>query len=176
MPLVALISHQVESLKSAGYSAIQISGETDIDQLKSTSYTHIFITPEMLNTHLEQIIDDTTVNHVFVDESHCVSNWWVFIQTFTLKIWFIHSNKWNEALVACCPSWPMMKSIFFISAGLQPALFWETCWIQRKFFTISLYLDLGDPIYMCTFSELGETVHARLSQNAKAASCGCPFM
>ena len=75
MPLVALISQQVESLKSAGYSAIQISGETDIDQLKSTSYTHIFITPEMLNTHLEQIIDDTTVSHVFVDESHCVSNW-----------------------------------------------------------------------------------------------------
>ena len=75
MPLVALISQQVESLKSAGYSAIQISDETDIDQLKSTSYTLIFITPEMLNTHIAQIIDDTTVSHVFVDEIHCVSNW-----------------------------------------------------------------------------------------------------
>ena len=45
--------------------------ETDIDQLNTTSYSHTFITPEMLNKYLEQLIDETTISHVFVDESHC---------------------------------------------------------------------------------------------------------
>ena len=43
MPLVALISQQVESLKSAGYSAIQISGETDIYIYIYYYYSYCFI-------------------------------------------------------------------------------------------------------------------------------------
>ena len=86
-PLVALIEAQCEKLRSKGLSASQFSKDSKTTELGKCQY--IFASPEMLlevrrETLLSSDIQQNVVA-VFVDEGHCIINWYV-ICVGTLKI------------------------------------------------------------------------------------------
>ncbi len=82
-PLVALMTDQVNSLRSKGIKALQLSGglrfeevNTILDNAMYGNYKFLYISPERLQQELVQnCIRQMTVNLIAVDEAHCISQW-----------------------------------------------------------------------------------------------------
>ena len=82
-PLVALMTDQVQSLKSKGIKALSISGGisfTDLSVLLDNAiygnYKFLYLSPERLQQEVVQNnIRQMNVNYIAVDEAHCISQW-----------------------------------------------------------------------------------------------------
>ena len=82
-PLIALMNDQVENLKKRDISAIAFhSGITkreaaiEYTNIKNGKYKFVYVSPERIKTELfKEIIAETPVKLIAVDEAHCISQW-----------------------------------------------------------------------------------------------------
>jgi len=82
-PLIALMNDQVENLKKRNISAIAFhSGltrkETEIEysNIRYGKYKFVYVSPERIKTErFKEIIAETPVTLLAVDEAHCISQW-----------------------------------------------------------------------------------------------------
>ena len=82
MPLVALMKQQRSTLVGLGFNASYIDSKDKVEQvLGDESITHIFLSPETLQTHCISCLSELSpgqkqrFSHIFVDESHCIVKW-----------------------------------------------------------------------------------------------------
>lgn len=82
-PLISLMKDQVDTLNEIGIPATFLNStvghfdmqERMIDVVKGV-YKLVYIAPERLDTALmDQLISQTKISHIAVDEAHCVSQW-----------------------------------------------------------------------------------------------------
>ncbi|GIM60392.1 ATP-dependent DNA helicase RecQ2 [Capnocytophaga canis] len=82
-PLIALISDQVENLKSRGVKAISLAGtmsQDDLERLLNNAvlgdYKFLYLSPERLQQEtVRYFIKLMKINLIAIDEAHCVSHW-----------------------------------------------------------------------------------------------------
>ncbi len=82
-PLLALISDQINDLKSRNINTAKIDGthnETEavriLDQIRHGNTNFLFLSPEKLNsTSMQQYITQITWGLICIDEAHCISEW-----------------------------------------------------------------------------------------------------
>lgn len=82
-PLIALIQNQVDTLKGLGIKAIGITGRVNFEEVSNLldnciygNYKFLYISPERLDQEIVQDrIRQMKVNHIVVDEAHCISQW-----------------------------------------------------------------------------------------------------
>lgn len=82
-PLIALISDQVENLKSRGVKAISLAGtmsQDDLERLLNNAvlgdYKFLYLSPERLQQEtVRYFIKLMKINLISIDEAHCVSHW-----------------------------------------------------------------------------------------------------
>ncbi len=82
-PLVALMTDQVEALKSKGIKAMAIAGGIKFTELSTLldnaifgNFKFLYLSPERLQQELVQNgIKRMNVNLIAVDEAHCISQW-----------------------------------------------------------------------------------------------------
>lgn len=79
MPLQSLIVQQNNVLVQHGFKSVICSTKDECYTALNNDTTHIFMSPESLANSMMKL-DLTTcmkISHVFIDESHCVVNWYV---------------------------------------------------------------------------------------------------
>ena len=82
-PLIALMRDQVRGLQAAGVAAGAITSgntqeETDMvfSQIGSGDLKLLYVAPERLNSsRIQNVLRESNVNSIAVDEAHCVSQW-----------------------------------------------------------------------------------------------------
>jgi RecQ family ATP-dependent DNA helicase len=82
-PLIALMKDQVDALKRRGISAAAMDGsqsrETWLDtckKLRGNQLKLLYVAPERLNNEgFIEMISNTTIRMVAIDEAHCISEW-----------------------------------------------------------------------------------------------------
>lgn len=82
-PLIALMTDQVESLKSKRIRALSLAGNlpyNDLERLLSNAlygdYKFLYLSPERLQQPVvQEFIKQMNVNLIAIDEAHCVSHW-----------------------------------------------------------------------------------------------------
>ncbi len=82
-PLIALMKHQVDTLKQKGIKALALTNEysykeidTMLDNCIYGNYKFLYLSPERLQNELVQArIKQMNVNLIAVDEAHCISQW-----------------------------------------------------------------------------------------------------
>ena len=81
MPLESLMRQQVVRLNTCGqpFNAVQVRSSSDATSaISDITITHIFISPEHLAADLLPVLKSGaphSISHLFVDESHCVTEW-----------------------------------------------------------------------------------------------------
>ena len=82
-PLLSLINDQERRLRAAGFACAQLRGGLDAaqkqrlsEQLRSGAVELLLTNPESLATPWAQrALADVTVDHLVIDEAHCISEW-----------------------------------------------------------------------------------------------------
>jgi len=82
-PLVALMTDQVQQLKSRGIKAMAIVGGVSANELITLldnaiygNYKFLYISPErLMQEHVRNAIRQMNVNFIAIDEAHCISQW-----------------------------------------------------------------------------------------------------
>lgn len=82
-PLIALITNQVETLKSLGIKAIALTGGISFEEVNQLldnclygNYKFLYLSPERLQQDLiKDRIQQMNVNLIAIDEAHCISQW-----------------------------------------------------------------------------------------------------
>ena len=72
---------QVKKLTDCGFRALYVTSEAECKEaLSDGTITHVFLSPETLvssfSDQLAEVTGDSSgISHVFIDESHCVTQW-----------------------------------------------------------------------------------------------------
>lgn len=85
MPLSQLIAHQVTKLTSLSFKACEVTDHAEVLKALSDDTTHMFTSPEVFCTSFMDVMSEhvrsssacssAAVSHVFIDETHCVTQW-----------------------------------------------------------------------------------------------------
>ncbi|MDO5105561.1 ATP-dependent DNA helicase RecQ [Capnocytophaga sp.] len=111
-PLVALMTDQVENLKSRGIKALSIAGGisyADLERLLSNAicgnYKFLYLSPERLHQEVVQsFIKQMNVNLIAIDEAHCVSHWGKDFRPAYLKCKWLKEQFPNVPMLALTAS------------------------------------------------------------------------
>lgn len=111
-PLIALMTDQVENLKSKGIRALSIAGGIayeDLERLLNNAifgnYKFLYLSPERLQQEIVQnFIKSMKVNLIAIDEAHCVSHWGKDFRPAYLKCKWLKEQFPNTPLVALTAS------------------------------------------------------------------------
>lgn len=85
MPLTVLMLQQTEKLEKRGFKVAYVNNYKQVSKaFQDASVTHVFLSPETLLTHGVAVLNDMALedkdrfSYIFVDESHCVVQWYVY--------------------------------------------------------------------------------------------------
>ena len=85
MPLTSLMKQQESYLIAKGFNVCFVDTHEKVSAIMDNTYTHIFTSPETLVEHVVPKLQSASAeirsafSHIFVDESHCVPKWLVFL-------------------------------------------------------------------------------------------------
>jgi ATP-dependent DNA helicase RecQ len=81
-PLISLMQDQVDALERYGFRAAVLNSTIDdterryrLAQLRQGKLELLYVAPEALGTWLRNVISESPISLVVVDEAHCISHW-----------------------------------------------------------------------------------------------------
>ena len=81
-PLIALMKDQVDALKDLDFNAVEINSTLEwqerdarLDGLRRGKYDLVYLAPEALSGRLHDLVRESPISLIAVDEAHCISQW-----------------------------------------------------------------------------------------------------
>ena len=111
-PLIALMTDQVENLKSKGVRALSIAGGISYEDLERLlnnaifgNYKFLYLSPERLQQDIvQQFIKSMKISLIAIDEAHCVSHWGKDFRPAYLKCKWLKEQFPNVPILALTAS------------------------------------------------------------------------